>query len=63
LEKEVTDQYILAWQNLSQIEFISAIKNQLQKQKEVVETMAKSGLYKTSDVLLIDIESVIRRPC
>ncbi len=56
LEKEVTDQYILAWQNLSQIEFISAIKNQLQKQKEVVETMAKSGLYKTSDVLLIDIE-------
>jgi len=56
LEKEVTDQFIIACQNLSQINFTTDIKNQLLKQKELVETLAQSGIYKASDILLIKIE-------
>ena len=56
LEKEVTDQYIIAYQSLSQIEFTKNLMNQLQKQKETIEALAKNGIYKSSDILLLDIE-------
>ncbi len=56
LEKEVTDQYIIAYQSLSQIEFTKNIRGQLLKQKEIIEALAKRGIYKSSDILLIDIE-------
>ena len=56
IEKEVTDQYILSYESRSQLEYSKNIKEQLQRQKEIVETLAKSGLYKSSDVILLDIE-------
>ncbi len=56
LEKEVTDQYIIAYQSLSQIEFTRNIRGQLLKQKEIIEALARRGIYKGSDILLIDIE-------
>lgn len=56
LEKEVTDQYIIAYQSLSQIEFTKNIREQLLKQKEIIEALAKRGIYKSSDILLLDIE-------
>ena len=56
LEKEVTDQYIVAYQSLSQIEFTKNLMNQLLKQKETIEALAKNGIYKSSDILLLDIE-------
>lgn len=56
LEKEVTDQYILSYQNFKQIDFVTNLRNQLLKQKEVIETFATKGIYKRSDILLIEIE-------
>ena len=56
LEKEVTDQYIIAYQSLSQIEFTKNLTDQLLKQKEIIEALAKNGIYKSSDILLLDIE-------
>ena len=56
LEKEVTDQYIVSYQSLNQITFVSNIKNQLIQQKAVIETLAANGIYKRSDILLIEIE-------
>ena len=56
LEKEVTDQYIIAYQSLSQIEFTQNLTDQLLKQKEIIEALAKNGIYKSSDILLLDIE-------
>jgi len=56
LEKEVTDQYIVSYQSLNQINFVNNIKNQLVQQKAVIETLAANGIYKRSDILLIEIE-------
>lgn len=56
LEKEVTDQYIVTYQSLSQIEFTKEIREQLLKQKEIIEALAKNGMYESSDILLLDIE-------
>ena len=56
LEKEVTDQYIVSYQSLNQITFVSNIKNQLIQQKAVIETLAANGIYKRPDILLIEIE-------
>ncbi len=56
LEKNVIDKYILAYQSLNQIEFVKVLKNQLAQQKAIVEAFANKGIYKRSDLLLIDIE-------
>jgi outer membrane protein TolC len=56
LEKEVTDQYIVSYQSLKQIDFVTNLRDQLLKQKEIIETFATKGIYKRSDILLIDIE-------
>lgn len=56
LEKEVTDQYIVTYQSLAQIEFTKKIREQLLKQKEIIEALAKSGIYNSADILLLDIE-------
>ena len=58
LEKEVTDQYILSYQSLNQIAFVKLLSEQLVQQKTVIEAFAARGIYKRSDVLLIDIEIV-----
>ncbi len=56
LEKEVTDQYILSYQSLNQIAFVKLLSEQLVQQKAVIEAFAARGIYKRSDILLIDIE-------
>ena len=56
LEKDVIDQYIVSYQSLNQMTFVNILKEQLIKQKVVVETFAVNGIYKKSDILLIDIE-------
>jgi len=56
LEKDVIDQYIVSYQSLNQMTFVNILKEQLIKQKVVVETFAANGIYKKSDILLIDIE-------
>jgi hypothetical protein len=56
LEKEVIDQYIISFQSLNQIDFVTILRDQLLKQKEVIEIFAIKGIYKRSDILLIDIE-------
>lgn len=56
LEKEVTDQYILSYQSLNQIAFVNLLREQVVQQKKVIEALAARGIYKKSDILLIDIE-------
>lgn len=56
LDKDVTDQYIITYQSLKQIDFVTNLRDQLLKQKEIIETFATKGIYKRSDILLIDIE-------
>jgi outer membrane protein TolC len=56
LEKDVTDQYIVSYQSLNQIAFVSVLRDQLIQQKTIIEAFAARGIYKRSDILLIDIE-------
>lgn len=55
LEKNVTDRYILSYQSLNQIAFVTKIKGQLEQQKKIIEALAARGIYKKSDILLMDI--------
>ena len=56
LEKDVIDQYIVSYQSLNQIEFVAVLKDQLIQQKSIIEALAARGIYKKSDILLVDIE-------
>jgi outer membrane protein TolC len=56
LEKDVTDRYILAFQSLNQIGFANKVKSQLEEQKKIIEVLAEQGIYKRSDILMIDIQ-------
>lgn len=55
LEKDVTDRYILSCQSLNQIDFVKKLIEQLEQQKIIIEALAIQGIYKKSDILLIDI--------
>lgn len=55
LEKDVTDRYILSCQSLNQIDFVKKLIEQLEQQKIIIEALAIRGIYKKSDILLIDI--------
>ncbi|OIP84441.1 MAG: hypothetical protein AUK44_02650 [Porphyromonadaceae bacterium CG2_30_38_12] len=56
LEREITDQYIVSYQSLNQINFVNNLTIQLQQQKEIIDAFATKGIYKQLDILLIDIE-------
>ena len=56
LEKNVIDQYIVSYQSMNQIEFVKILREQLIKQKLIIEAFAARGIYKKSDILLIEIE-------
>lgn len=56
LEKEVIDQYIASYQSWSQIAFMKDLTHQMTQQKVLIEALAGQGIYKKSDILLIDIE-------
>ena len=56
LERDVIDQYILSYQSQNQMKFVNDVKDQLLRQKAIIESLAASGIYKKSDILLIDIE-------
>lgn len=56
LEKDVIDQYIVSYQSMNQIAFVSVLKDQLVQQKSIIEAFAARGIYKKSDILLVDIE-------
>jgi len=56
LEKDVTERYILAYQCLIRIEFADKLRLHLENQKQILEKLAKQGIYKSTDVLLMDIQ-------
>lgn len=56
LEKEVTDRYILSYKIFTQIIFVRSVKELLEQQKVLIESLAKGGIYNKSDILLINIE-------
>lgn len=56
LEKDVIGQYIISYQSLNQIAFVSVLRDKLIQQKTIIEAFAARGIYKKSDILLIDIE-------
>jgi outer membrane protein TolC len=56
IEKNVTDQYTKSYFDLKQIDFINKMIALLDRQKTVVITLASHGLFKFTDISLLDIE-------
>ena len=56
IEKNISDQYLKSFTDLKQIDFINEQIELLKTQREVVITLAHSGLFKISDIKLLDIE-------
>lgn len=56
IEKNVTEQYVLAFQDLIQINFIQSLIYRLEEQKKIIEALAEKGIYMASDVLLTEIQ-------
>ena len=56
LEKAITDQYILCLQDIKQTEYAKAMASLILEQKNLVDILAQSSIYKQSDVLLLNIE-------
>lgn len=56
LEKLVTVQYILCYQDYQQIQYTEEILKLLNEQKKLVAELVKSGLIKQSDYTLMNIE-------
>lgn len=56
LEKIVTDQYILCLQDTKQIAFLEEMLRLLDTQKNTLNTLINSSIYKKADGILLDIE-------
>ena len=55
LEKAVTDQFILCTIDKSQIAYTKGIVTLLNHQKEILTKLTASGIYKKSDIILLNI--------
>ena len=56
IEKIVTDQYIICQQDLEQINYSNKLLSLLNDQKNTVLNLVQNGMYKQSDLFLLDIE-------
>ena len=56
LERFVTDQYIICYQDFQQIQYISGVIKLLNEQKNLIQNLVESGLLKQSDLTLLNIE-------
>ncbi|MCX8143004.1 MAG: hypothetical protein N3F62_01970 [Bacteroidia bacterium] len=57
LQKIITDQYILCYQDKLQINFTESILKVIEEQKNILNELVKNGIYKKSDRILLEIES------
>ncbi len=58
LEKQVTDQYIICYANQQYSQSLIQQKDLLQVQSNTCNRLAKNGLFKVSDLILLDIEII-----
>lgn len=56
IEKIITDQYILCLQDNKQADYALAMVGLLEEQKDLIQKLVESGIYKRSDLTLILIE-------
>ncbi|UBM58679.1 TolC family protein [Marinilongibacter aquaticus] len=56
LEKIVGDQYILCIQDKMLQEYVDTVLNLLSQQKEILQKLVQSGIYRQSDLTLLNIE-------
>lgn len=56
IEKIVSDQYILCLQDNKQIAYAEAMVKLLEDQKDILKKLVKNGIYKQSDLSLLNIE-------
>ncbi|MGA2667624.1 MAG: TolC family protein [Ignavibacteria bacterium] len=56
IERDVTDQYLKAFYDLKQIDYIDEIIGYLETQKAVLESLAKNNLVMMTDIKMLDIE-------
>ncbi|TLV01392.1 TolC family protein [Dyadobacter luticola] len=56
IEKLITDQFILCQQDLQQIRYVDQMGQLLLRQKAIVAKLVEPGIYKRSDLSLLNIE-------
>lgn len=56
LRQSVTDQYIATYQDVMQLHYLQNIRELLQKQKQILQSLAKQGVVHITDVKQIGIE-------
>lgn len=56
IEKFVTDQYVLCIQDKMQLHYTEAMLSLLTNQKEILKKLIENGIYKKSDLILLNIE-------
>lgn len=56
LERFITDQYIICYQDLQQIIYIAGVIKLLNEQKNLIQSLVDNGLLKQSDLTLLNIE-------
>jgi len=56
LRQSVTDQYITTYQDVMHLSYLQNIQDLLQKQKQILQSLAKQGVSKITDVKQINIE-------
>jgi outer membrane protein TolC len=61
LDRQVTEQYLLAWQNLERVAYTERLLEILTEQEKVVRVFAENGILSQSDVLFFAIEKENQR--
>jgi len=56
LRQSVTDQYITTYQDVMQLRYLQNIKDLLQNQQQILQSLAKQGVSKITDVKQVGIE-------
>lgn len=56
IKKNITDQYVKAYLDLKQLDFMDEMLEILETQKNILDSLAAYGLAKMSDIKLLDIE-------
>lgn len=56
IEKIVTDQYILCLQDIKQTQYAESMLKLLENQKNILQKLVQSSIYKQSDLSLLNIE-------
>lgn len=56
LEKIIGDQYILCMQDLMQLDYIEEMITLITKQQDILDKLVSSGIYKNSDLTILNIE-------